>query len=131
MLKFKQFINEGIDPTVKKKMIDHAHEIYQNAHPDLPRYGDYHFASAVDHVADRLSDAFHKEVGVGPHFNTIARQVVKQYEEDDTAHSRKLERKRAKKDPVIRVSDLDNPKKPKEPVARAPKIKPRRGIGSY
>lgn len=131
MLSFKQHLTEAkLHPDIVKKLEHSAYRAYDEAHPDLPSHGKFHFLSAHGYMCDRMYDDIHKEhpeATKGNHIERIAKSVLKQYADDDTRKSRANERKAMK------------PKK--EP--RPPKVKktwwqemglskkPTKGIGSY
>jgi len=73
-----------------------ADEWYQMAAADLPREGNYHFASAVGFVADSLYDQFHL-LYPKMNFSAVATRVVRRYADNDTAISKKRERQNDEK----------------------------------
>ena len=106
----------------------HADRILRDIAPDLPSRGRYQHASAIDHVADRLSDIF-KDHNTHEHFkhqDKATKEVVNSYFDDDSAESRKREADIEKRSKKVTNSKKEKPIKEK-PVKR----KVRRGISSY
>lgn len=136
----KNILSEGkIDPVKHKELIDHARRHYSDIAPDLydsVPHGQGHHDAAHDHVADNLSDHFHKS---HPHvnFRAVAKHALKHYVDDDRAETRANEAKQKR-----REAARNKPQKPlkakKEPEPwwkkagySVPMSKPRKGIGSH
>jgi hypothetical protein len=82
---------------LKGEILKHMNHRYQEVHPDLPRHGNYHFHSASDHLADHAYDHFNKHPDYSrKHHNlhTLAKKVVSRYSDNDTAESKKNDKKR-------------------------------------
>lgn len=104
----------------------YMHQTYQGAEPELPRNGQYHYASAVDHLADRAHDKFGAGRVHGHDYVKMAKEVVKHYNHDDTAESRRAEKKK-KITPKLRSLKI----KTSKPEKRWDELPPKRkGIGS-
>jgi hypothetical protein len=106
---------------------------YQGCHHDLPRHGEWHYATAVDFIADRAHDElwtkFYGRIPKHINLKVIAARVVRQYATNDTALSKRKEAAQQRK--WARMER--EPRKRKEPrVKRWDEYPPRnKGIGSY
>lgn len=134
-----------LDPNIERDMINHAHEVYQGVHPDLPRHGNFHYQASTEHIAGVLYDKYHKgkwDAHTSDHVHRIAKAVVSEYSSDDTKESKKkqaaLDRKYAKQyinpHDLNPISDADieaRKLKPKKEVYKPSLKKIRRGVGSY
>jgi hypothetical protein len=117
---------------LKKKLELLMHNVYQECEPDLPRHGSWHFATAVDCLADRAHDELWTMTdGVRPksiNLKAMATKVVREYTSNDSALSKRKDdaqqRKLARRE--------KEPRKRKEPrEKRWDDYPPRnKGIGS-
>lgn len=139
MKSFKEHLRTSLHPAFKKELEHAAHSFYQDAHPDLPRQGNYHYAAAVDHVGGMLSDKYLHHFKDNPstavdHFHKIAHSVVSRYSDNDTKESKANDRKREQA--YQRSLKVKTPKAKKPPVEKKwddykPFSKARKGTGSY
>lgn len=138
---FKEHVASSLHPSVEKAMERHADEVYQGAYPDLPHHGNFHFNSAVNHVADRVSDHFRQKLpsnerwpspgDLAHHVERIAHKVVSKYSEDDTKESKANDKKRERAYQKSLKAKAKATPKPKNWDDYKPFSKARKGTGSY
>lgn len=119
---------------LKKKMHDHANRIYNEIAPDLPEYGrgDQHVLTAIDHIADRLSDKFSHTAPNRKIAEKVVHGYVGTHKDEEQAHRNWVKEKKLndiKKRAAEKVADAYKRMMAKRNAA--PKRKPKRGIGSY
>lgn len=146
MKTLNKFLEESkkLHPDTVSRIRGHMDQTYQQSAPDLPKHGQYHYHTAQDHVADRAHDHFSQFVGplrdkhkdIMNSLRSHAKHVVKRYADNDTADSKKAEKKRQ----ALWAKRSAPPKEPKAPKEKSwdnksppPRtgVKTRRGVGSY
>jgi hypothetical protein len=84
MKSFKEVISENKD---HPELVNWAKKEYERVSYDLPRSGRGHYDAAHDHVADRLSEKFHK-THPNVNFRSVAKKALKDYADDDRKETR-------------------------------------------
>jgi hypothetical protein len=88
MKKLREIVRSHAEEEIEKEADSHI----QGVAPDLPKQGNYQYASAIDHLADTLYDKFpqHRETH---DLKKIAKRVVSRYFTNDTQLSKRNEAK--------------------------------------
>lgn len=85
---------------LKAQIADHMDRRYREVEPDLPRHGNWHHASATDHLADHAYDHFNKHPDYDRkriNVHSIAKSVVDRYSTNDSRESKSNDQKRERR----------------------------------
>lgn len=120
-----------MDKANKKQIADVMHDIYHEVAYDIPRAGQYHWASAVDICKDWAYDRLNSKMDLSKvNLETIARKVVNEYCSNDTALSKRKEK--AAEKAALKKSVAKQPKQPRiKQWDDYPPVKNKLGISSY
>lgn len=119
------------DPKQDRKDLEsHMDRRYQQDAPDLPRRGQWHHATATDHLSDRAYDelrqGFYGKIPKHLNLKASAKKVVSQYADNDSALSKRNDAKASRR----WAKSLKPPKPPKVKSWDSGRPK-NKGIGSY